>query len=82
MHDQETQATIERERITSATVKQLKVEIKEEKAKHEQQVGHSSLGTHANTVSPIPHLLSLHCRIPTQIPSHAQTSCSSAGTRL
>ena len=39
-HNQETHTTIERERITSATVKQLKAEIKEEKAKHEEQVHH------------------------------------------
>lgn len=38
-HDQETQATIERERITTAAVKQLKAEIKEEKSKHEEEVG-------------------------------------------
>ncbi len=37
-HDLETQATIERERITSAAVKQLKAEIKDEKSKHEEQV--------------------------------------------
>lgn len=37
-NDQETQATIERERVTSAAVKQLRAEIKEEKAKHEEQV--------------------------------------------
>lgn len=37
-HDLETQATIERERITSAAVKQLKAEIKDEKSKHEAQV--------------------------------------------
>ena len=37
-NDQETQATIERERVTSAAVKQLKAEIKEEKNKHEEQV--------------------------------------------
>lgn len=37
-HDLETQATIERERITTAAVKQLKAEIKEEKSKHEEEV--------------------------------------------
>lgn len=37
-HDQETQATIERERITTAAVKQLKAEIKDEKSKHEEEV--------------------------------------------
>lgn len=37
-HSQESQATIERERLASATVKQLKAEIKDEKAKHEEQV--------------------------------------------
>ncbi|DBB09942.1 TPA: hypothetical protein ACH3X3_001545 [Trebouxia sp. C0006] len=37
-HDLETQATIERERITSAAVKQLKAEIKDEKSKHEEQM--------------------------------------------
>lgn len=37
-HSQESQATIERERVASATVKQLKAEIKDEKAKHEEQV--------------------------------------------
>lgn len=37
-HDRETQATIERERITTAAVKQLKAEIKDEKSKHEEEV--------------------------------------------
>lgn len=50
-HNQETQATIERERITSATVKQLKAEIKEEKAKHEEQVLQSTLHTCTHSVA-------------------------------
>ena len=52
-HDRETQATIERERITTAAVKQLKAEIKEEKSKHEEEV---SLLLHASASSTAPHL--------------------------
>ncbi|KAL3157596.1 hypothetical protein ABBQ32_012046 [Trebouxia sp. C0010 RCD-2024] len=41
-HDLETQATIERERITTAAVKQLKAEIKEEKSRHEEEMRRAS----------------------------------------
>lgn len=66
-HDRETQATIERERITTAAVKQLKAEIKDEKSKHEEE---ARLLLHASA-SVLHHLLPvcpwgphLHCPVP------------------
>ena len=56
-HDLETQATIERERITTAAVKQLKAEIKEEKTKHEEEV------THRMLLTPVLHATPTHCYI-------------------
>lgn len=58
-HDRETQATIERERITTAAVKQLKAEIKEEKSKHEEEV---SLLLQASASSTASHLPKKKCQ--------------------
>lgn len=70
-HDRETQATIERERITTAAVKQLKAEIKDEKSKHEEEVSlllhaaasvlHHVLPSVGSTCPWGPHL---HCPLP------------------
>ena len=68
-NDQETQAMIERERVTSAAVKQLKAEIKEEKSKHEEQV------------RPTPFEI-VHCRKKPFMPQHIFSSYMPLSTLL